>query len=213
MPGFIEPGFVEPGFAFGFGVVEPGFVVPPFGVVLGFDGEDGIVPPFGLSFGMVPVFGLSGFVVVEGCEPVPEVFGFVGFDPGWVDPGWLDPGWFELEPEPVGGAVVLPVGGCAVLPVGGADGEVWPAFPAPAPPGEAVPPAGAACATIQVAQPRTTESKAIFLADIVKPPPIEFFADPFLNACGMRWSKESTVPSVKAKAQREYPADALGSDY
>jgi hypothetical protein len=145
--------------------------------MLGFEGEAGIVPPLGLSLGMVPVFGFFEFVV-EGCEPVPEAFGLVGCDPGWAD----------RAPEPVGGAVVLPVGGCAVPPVGGADGEAWPA--APALPGEAVPPAGAVCATTQVAQPRTTDNKASFLADIIKPPALIFSLIP-LNARRMRWSKES----------------------
>lgn len=148
MPGF-DPGLAVPGFDPGFEV--PGFVELPFGAIPGFDGFSGVVPEFGLF----------GFVA----------FGSVGFDPGVVLLG--------VDAPPVGGCAVLPVGGCPVLPVGGAEGDVWPgcAWPEPACPGlaeppGAAPPAGAACAATQVAHPKTTESKANFLADIMRPPPL-----------------------------------------
>jgi hypothetical protein len=115
-----------------------------------------------LGFGVA--FGLFGFVDGFGFAP-GSVFGAV---------------------EPVGGAVVLPVGGCAglpvggvpVLPVGGVEGDVWPGVadpPAdPAPRADPDPPPGAACATTQVAQKRTTDSKVSFIADILKASSIEF---------------------------------------
>jgi GLTT repeat (6 copies) len=204
VPGF-EPGFEVPGFEPGFEVpgFEPGFVVPglvdpPLGVVPGFVDDPGLVEPGLVEPGLVapglvapglvapglaPVFGLFGFVV-EGC--VLGVFGFVGFDPGAV-----------LLPEPVGGGVVLLVGGRPVFPVGGAEGEDWPgvAEPPAAPAVPAPPPAPAppACATTQVAQPRTKDSKANFVADFMRPPALNF-DDPF---AGLRNAlvlvKESTV--------------------
>jgi hypothetical protein len=84
----------------------PGFVELPFGAIPGFDGFSGVVPEFGLF----------GFVAL----------GSVGFDPGVVLLG--------VDEPPVGGFAVLPVGGWPVLPVGGVEGDVWPgcAWPEPA---------------------------------------------------------------------------------
>jgi hypothetical protein len=89
-----------------------------------------------------------GFVV-----PGLPVFGFVV--PGFVVPGVAPVGGFTA---PVGGLVVPGV----------AD---WPLCPGAALPGAepAVPaPPGAACATIQVAHSKTTESKVMFFIDMME---------------------------------------------
>lgn len=116
-----------------------------------------VVGPQGAPLGLVPgVFGLLG--AVEGCVFPLELEGFVGFEPGVVD-GELG----DVEPvggvaEPVGGVVAVPAGGVALL------GD-W-LCAAPELPAGADPPAGALCATTQVAQKRSTERKESFLADI-----------------------------------------------
>ena len=84
---------------------------------------------------------------------------------------------------------MLPVGGWPVFPVGGVDGD---ACPGVAEPGGGAPPAGACCATTQVAQNRITDNNVSFLADIIRPPALNFLVIP-LPACGTRWFKESTT--------------------
>lgn len=125
---------------------------------------------FGLVvFGLVP-FGFVSFGVPLGfCS-----FGFPLVVPlGFVVPG-LPVFGFVVPGLPVLGlAGVAPVGGFTGPVGGGAGVRDWPAGaePAvPAPPG-AAPPPGAACATIQVAHSRTTESKVRFLVDIDGRPP------------------------------------------
>jgi hypothetical protein len=145
------------------------FGVVVFGAVLG-------VVAFGLVFGLVPLgfvwLGVSlgvcpfmfpsgllvpGVVVLGFVVPGLPVFGFVV--PGVVVPGAVPVGGFT---EPVGGGVVDP--GVRAWPL-------WPAAPGAAPPGaepaDPAPP-GAACATIQVAHSKTTESKVKFLIDILE---------------------------------------------
>jgi hypothetical protein len=96
--------------------------------------------------------------------------GFVAF--GLLVFGFVVPGVPVL-----GLAGAVPVGGFTA-PVGGAVGvRDWPADPGaalpdaepavPAPPG-AAPPPGAACATIQVAHSKTTESKVMFFIDMME---------------------------------------------
>lgn len=198
VPGF-EPEFELPGFEPGFEV--PGFVDPPLGCVFGFEGDPGVVEPgvFGL-FGLVApgVFGLFGFVapgvfglfgfVAPGSFGLLE-FGLLGFDPGVAFPvggsAVLPVGGSPVFP--VGGCVVLPVGGWAELPVGGADGDAWPGVPEPA---GGAPPAGAACATTQVAQNRSTDNNVSFLGDIMRPPALNSLAIPW-PACGERCFRKS----------------------
>lgn len=77
----------------------------------------------------------------------------------------------------MGDCAVPAVGGVPVFPVGGADGEVWPGVPEPA---GAVPPAGACCATTQVAQNKSTDSSVSFLGDIISDTStFEFSGDSF----------------------------------
>lgn len=171
-PGLVVPGLVEPG------LVEPGLVVPGF-VEFGFV-DPGLADPgaVGLAFGVVPGVVLFGDVV-GGCVVLFGVLGFVGLDPGVLGDGVA----------PVGGGVVLPVGGCAVLPVGGwpvapvagADGLAWPGdawLADPMLPAVPLPPPGAACATIQVAQQRTIDSNVRFLPDFMKTSSVGFSALP-----------------------------------
>jgi len=175
-PGLFDPGLLEPGLEPGFEVpgLEPGFEVPGF-VEPGFEGEPGVFGfPLGLVLGLSGfAFGLFGFVV-EGC--VPGAFGLVGFDPGAV----------EGAVEPVGGGVVLPVGGLPVFPVGGADGDVCPGA---AEPEGALPPAGACCATTQVAQNRSTDNNVSLLPDIMSPPAWNFPRIP-IGGRRTRWYTE-----------------------
>jgi hypothetical protein len=106
----------------------------------------------------------------------------------------------------VGDCAVPAVGGVPVFPVGGADGEVWPGVPEPA---GGVPPAGACCATTQVAQNKSTDSSVSFLGNMISDPSsLEFSAIPF-SVCGMTWFKEPIVSSVTAEAHCGYPADAV----
>ncbi|MGA8618508.1 MAG: hypothetical protein WB660_08315 [Candidatus Sulfotelmatobacter sp.] len=109
---------------------------------------------------------------------------------------------------PVGGCAVLPVGGRPVLPVGGAGGDAWPGAPDPA---GGAPPAGAACATTQVAQNRSTASNAIFLDNMMRPPALISLAIP-IPAGGVRWVRESIKLSLSVEAPWEYPADAVSGD-
>jgi len=123
-----------------FGVVVFGVVVFGAGaVVLGL--VFGLVPLgfvwLGVSLGVCPFMFPLGLVV-----PGVVVFGF-------VVPGVLPVGGFT---EPVGGGAVDPV-----VPAW----PLWPAVPG-AEPADPAPP-GAACATIQVAQSKTTESRVRFL--------------------------------------------------
>ena len=98
--------------------------------------------------------------------------GLVGFAPGVFGGGG----------GAVGGGVVVAVGGAAGVVVGGvvvcgvAFGVVCPAVPL-LPAGGTLP-AGLLCPTTQVAQPRITARKTIFLAGIIKPPAIEFTVNP-----------------------------------
>ncbi len=88
--------------------------------------------------------------------------------------------------EPVGGGVVLPVGGLPVFPVGGADGDVCPGA---AEPEGALPPAGACCATTQVAQNRSTDNNVSLLPDIMSPPAWNFPRIP-IGGRRTRWYTE-----------------------
>ena len=113
---------------------------------------------------------------------------------------------------PVGGAVVLPVGGAVVLPVGGVDVPgVWACPEAPELPAGAEPPAGAVCATIQVAQQKTTaNSRESFLIDIQNSK-VKIFEFLFRNANRQCSKENSTRPSVDLRGIRTHPADALMS--
>jgi hypothetical protein len=174
--GFVVPG---PGLDVGGGGVLPGLVPGPFGVGGVFPGGGALglgggafgvgggafgVVVFGVPFGFVP-FGFSPFgVVVFGGFPLGVVpFGFVVF--GLFVFGVPVPG--------VGGGfcgVAVPGDWGVALP--GACGVAVPGFPlCPAEPellGGGAPPAGAACATTHVAQPRTTANKLIFPTDMMK---------------------------------------------
>lgn len=180
LPGFEVPGFEVPRFEPGFEApgLDPGFEVPGFfdpllGEVPEFGGDAGVFEP-GVAapgvLGFVPWFGLLfgsfGFAA-------SGALGFVGFDPGVALPAG------GIAVPPVGGCVVLPVGGCTA-PVGGADGDVWPGVAEPA--GGALP-AGACCATTQVAQNKSTDNSVSFLGDIMRPPALSFPAGPW-SACG-----------------------------
>jgi hypothetical protein len=123
--------------------------------------------PLGEVPGFVEVLGLT----VDGCVLVPGVGGFGEFEPGTVvfgvPLGDVDPG----GGLPVGGVVVpvcgevLPVGGFTE-PVGGADGEAVELCPALLEPPAGAAARGALCATAQLAQHNTTESKLSFRDDI-----------------------------------------------
>jgi len=181
----------------GFGFVELGGAV--FGVVV-----------FGLVFGLVP-FGFVWLGVSLGA--CPFIFPLVSF--GLVVPGSLVFG-FVVPGLPVLGVVVpglvvpgvAPVGGFTE-PVGGGGGVVapgvrdWPLCPAA--PGAVPPvaePPGDACATIQLAQSKTTESKLKFLIDMME---------------GLQARSATIDPqrgrahsvSVGAERKGKYPGDAL----
>lgn len=98
---------------------------------------------------------MFGFAV-DGCVLSPELAGFVGFEPGALDgePGAV---------APVGGGAVELVGGGVVVLVGGVAAPGARLCLAPELP------AGALCATTQVAQKRSAERNASFLADIGSP--------------------------------------------
>lgn len=179
----VEPGFGVPGFEPGFGVpgLVEGLFGGLFGDVPGFAGDPGSVEP-GARFGFVPVAGLLellGFVV--------PAFGFVGFDPGGAVPGSAVLPVGGVPVLPVGGCALLPVGGCPVLPVGGAVCDACPGAVDPAgraAPPVALPPAGAAWATTQVAQNRSAESNIsfrdeMFPDDMVRPPTLNSLANPW----------------------------------
>lgn len=92
-----------------------------------------------------------------------------------------------------------------MFPVGGAEGDVWPGVPEPA---GAVLPAGACCATTQVAQNKSTDNSVSFLVDIMRPPALNFWRFP-LPARESSWCKEPVMLSVKVSENREYPWDAV----
>ena len=125
--------------------------------------------PLGEVPGFVEVLGLT----VDGCVLVPGVGAFGEFEPGTVvfgvPLGDVDPG--VVCGLPVGGVVVpvcaevLPVGGFTE-PVGGADGEAVELCPALLEPPAGAAARGALCATAQLAQHNTTESKLSFRDDI-----------------------------------------------
>jgi hypothetical protein len=151
-------------------VLDAPFVVPVPGRV-----------PHGEPLGVVPgVFVVLG-LTVDGCVVLPgvAVLGAVGpgtlvlglllgdVELGDVEPGDVCPGAVCGVAVPACGVAVL-AGGVAV-PAGGVAGEpgveLCPALLEP--PAGAVPP-GAACATAQLAQHKTTDSNASFRDDIFK---------------------------------------------
>ena len=129
--------------------------------------------PHGEPLGEVPGFVVVLGLTVDGCVVLPGVGAFGEFEPGTVvfgvPLGEVDPG--AVCGLPVGGFVVLvcgealPVGGFTE-PVGGVDGEGVELCPAPLEPPAGAAPPGALCATAQLAQHNTTESKVSFRDDI-----------------------------------------------
>jgi len=151
------------------GVVCPGAVVPGdvvFGAPLGevlpglcVFGVGGLVVPSGV----VVVFGVPvpGAAVPAGGVAVPG--GGVGGPAGGVA---VLPGGVAVPGPGTGAAVVgeaVPAGGVAAPGV-----ELCPAVPDP--PAGAVPPAGALCATTQLAQHRITDNNTNFVFDIFGSP-------------------------------------------
>lgn len=113
----------------------------------------------GFVFGLVPL----GFVGVPlGFSLVP--FGLVV--PGVVVFGFVVPGFVVPGVAPVGGFTAPVGGGGGVVAPGVRDWPLWPAVPVAVPP--VAEPPGDACATTQVAQKKTTESKVKFLIDMME---------------------------------------------
>lgn len=88
-----------------------------------------------------------------------------------------------------------------MFPVGGVDGDACPGVPEP--PG-AAPPPGADCATIQVAQNRSTDSSVSFLGDIMRPPALNFLAIPLPAAV------PAGVRNPLSKSERRMPPRVSG---
>lgn len=133
------------------------------------------------------VFGFT----VDGVVLLPELGGFVEFEPGTVD-GVVGVGLGVV------GVDGLP-GGVAVFPGVGAVPGVWVCPALPEPPAGDVPPAGAACAETQTAQNRSVESKVSFLAIIKKPPALRFLI-PLTAKCPL---KESMLKQFSANRQTD----------
>lgn len=167
------------------------FGVVVFGAVLG-------AVVFGLAFGLVP-FGFVWLGVSLGVCPFIFPLGLVV--PGVVVFGFVVPGFVVPGVAPVGGLTEPVGGGGGVVAPGVRDWPLCPAAPVAEPAGAepAEPaPAGAACATIQVAQSKTTESNVTFFIDI-------------MEASGIiRGEADCPNPdSVGSERREKYPADAL----